>query len=96
MKTTQRKVLPAGSWVQLTDVDEHGFCGRDYYPAKEDEGLIGVITKVLEHGNFSDTSTSRSTEPGTHVTEDSFVVYEVCGPWSRRLELVDHEFDVWP
>ena len=98
MKTTQRKVLPVGSWVQLIDVDEHGFCGRDYHPVKEDEGFIGFVTKVLSHGNFSEMSEfgECSTEPGTHVTEDSFVVYEVSGPWSRRLELVDHEFDVWP
>ncbi len=34
--------------VLIERVDMHGFCGRDYHPTKEDEGLLAEVVSVIE------------------------------------------------
>jgi hypothetical protein len=34
--------------VLIERVDMNGFCGRDYHPTREDEGLVAEVVRVIE------------------------------------------------
>ena len=72
-----------GRAVVVTGVDLWGFQGRDRHPEKSDIGWVGVVTEVLELGDFED-----------YLNDAWYCVLAVQFPDGRMLEFIDFELDV--
>jgi hypothetical protein len=72
-----------GRAVVVTGVDLWGFTGRERHPEKSDIGQVGVVTDVLEIGDFED-----------YLNDAWYCALVVQFSNGRVLELIDHELDV--
>ena len=92
-----RRILPPGTTVQVTSVDEHGWLGRDFHPSAEDVGFTGVITRPERYDSAVVVYDAETGEVdhcgrvGEVLRESENVVYTVVSHEGRALELVDHE-----
>lgn len=89
----RHKVLPAGTVVRVSDVDQYGFCGRERHPHRSDVGLVGRIVLALAMDEAGD---EMSTEPGTVVDgdQDEWCSYHVVLDDGRILDLMSFEIEV--
>lgn len=92
------KVLRIGSQVQITNVDDNGFQGREFQPTKLDVGKIGFITGIIEHGSdvwvnvFDDITNPFKTSQTIH--DDEYVMYEMKTPAGDVFQVLSYELQV--